>query len=293
MANYPAPPSRRWAYDRDNTQVLYWTSVEDGAHEMAAVDVLKIQDEDSDYVNLIDGTPYPTVGDFVYLAFIFPEARQLDDVKLIAESYSVSGRLDEFAVERSNDTTNGRDGTWDSVTSGLAIDEGYVARPNFRESILAAAAGAAYKAYRFKVGITGGAITDCRVVTAHLYGNEAGATDRLSFTNVAGTELAIDLDHEDIARGAADEVTFYVKNISGTKTAQSITLTVEQGPSYGNASSWTLLSDDQVSYAQTLVIGDLAAGAVGGPYYLKCGPPTNAALGPLACRITPTVTTWV
>jgi len=291
MANYSAPPSRRWAYDRDNTQVTAWQSNVEGVIDVAAADILKMQDEDADYFDILTTTML--TGQFAYLCFIFPEARQLDDVKLIAETGAgTPGRIDTFDVEYSDDTTNGRDGNWTSVASGLSADEGYVARPNFRDSILAAAAGAARKAYRFKIGVTV-TVASVDIVAAHLYGNEAGATDRLSFTDVAGTELAIDLDHEDIARGAADEITFYVKNLSSTKTAQAITLTVEQGPSYGNASSWTLLSDDQVSYAQTLVIGDLASGAVGGPYYLKCGPPTNAALGPLACRITPTVTAWV
>lgn len=291
MANYPAPPSRRWAYDRDNTQVLKWQSDDDGVAELSSDDILKMQDEDADYVDILTkGTIVQ--GAFAYVCFIFPEARQLDDVKLIGDTYSVAGRIDTFAVEYSDDTTNGRDGTWDSIVSGLSADEGYVARPNFRLDIHGAAAGATHIAYRFKIGITGSS-SQVRIVVLHLYGDEAGAVDRLSFTDSGGSELTLDLDHEDIARGAADELVFYVKNVSAGKTAQGITLAVEQGPSYGNASSWTLLSDDQISYAQTLGIGDLAPGQVGGPYYLKCAPPTNAALGPLACRVTPTITIWV
>jgi hypothetical protein len=271
--------------------VICWRTDVEGINTLTGAQIDAINDEDSDTVNTLFGGGQIAVGQFVYLCFLFPEVRKLADVKVIGDTVP-AGRFGLFDVEYSDDTTNGRDGSWSTVVSGLAVDETLITRPNYRQSILAAGAAAAHVAYRLKLGFTL-ASTSALLAVVHLYGLEAGAVDRLSFTDSDGDELTTDEDFEDQARGASHVHQFYVKNVSAAKTAQGITLTVEQGPSYGNASSWTLLSLDGIDYAQSKAIGDLAPGQVSSVIYLRCAPPTNAVLGTLSCRITPDVDVWV
>jgi hypothetical protein len=292
MGNYPTPPSRRWAYDRDNTQVTCWRTDVEGIDELTGSQINALNDEDDDKVDVLFGGGQIASGQFVYLCYLFPEVRKLGDLKVIGNT-DLTGRFGTFDVEYSDDTTTGQDGSWASVAAGLAMDETFVMHPNYREDIQAAAAAAPHAAYRLKLSFAAASGNHAYLAAVHLYGLEAGAADRLSFTDGAGTELPIDLDFEECARGASDVHTFYVKNVSGGLTAQGIVLSVEQGPSYGNASSWTLLSLDGITYAQTRALGDLAPGQISAVISIRCAPPTNAELGTLSCRITPSVAAWV
>lgn len=294
MANYPAPPSRRWAYDQESAVVRRWQSDVAGTVALSQAEIDNINDEDDDLVELNPDASLPNT-EQAYLCFIFPQDRQLADAVIAFDFLSQSLTVD---VEYSDDTTDGRDGAWTQQVGGLSHIEDYNVRPEYRDNIDNVATLATHKAYRFKIvpsSLLGKGTLECRACL--LFGPEAGPTDRLSFREVgADNELATDEDFEDIARGAsAVKKTFRLKNLSGTKTAEDIEVTSQAGPSYGNSPSWTLLSLNDVDYAASVTPPNLVPGALSGTIYLRSLPPAGGSPAELSVhygRVVATVGTW-
>ena len=285
MPNYPTPPGRRIAYDRDDCQVVRWQDDLSSITELSAANIQDINDEDDDVVSIL--TSPVDLDDAVYLAFLFSQAVKLLDLKLSFTQGGL-GSDDAVAVEYSDDTTNGRDGTWATAASGIAAEIDEPARPGYRTGIAAIGAAAAHLAYRLKFTRIGAFDrTALSIKLVHMYGPEHGPTDRLAFWHpTLDQELTPDFDFEDIARGASVTKQFRIKNLSAL-TANDIDITVAQGPSYGNASSWTLLSLDDITYAQTRTVGTLGAGVISSILYLRAEPPVGAELDVLTMRVTP------
>ncbi len=286
MPNYPVPPSRRIAYDRDDCQVVRWQDDLSGITELSAANIQDINDEADDTLGILTDTV--PVGVSIYLAFLLPQAVKLLDLKLSYTQAGAGSLTVTVSVEYSDDTTNGQDGTWATAAADIAADVGQPARPDYRTDIVAIGAAAAHLAYRLKFAFTGGtALSALAVRLVHMYGPEHGPTDRLAFWHpTLDQELTPDFDFEDIARGASVTKQFRIKNVSAL-TANDIDVTVSQGPSYGNASSWTLLSLDDITYAQTRTVGDLGAGVISSVLYLRAEPPVGAELDVLTMRVTP------
>ncbi len=295
MANYPAPPARRWAFDQESVDIRKWVSTIAGTTALSQAEIDKLNDEDdSDWVELNSGGLIGS-GDFAYLCFIFPQDRKLTDA-MIAFDTLPGGRTLTVDVEYSDDTTDGRDGAWTSQAAGIAHILAPDVRPDYRDNVVNIATAAAHKAYRFKLAPSGSVTSgNLECTMCMLFGPEAGPTDRLGFRQVGSdTELAADEDFEDIARApTAVKKTFRIKNLSGTKQAQDIALTSQSGPGYGNSPSWTLLSLDDITYALSVAPPNLAAGALSGTIYLKSEPPDDAELGAHYGRVVATVGTWV
>jgi len=286
MPNYPVPPGRRIAYDRDDCQVVRWQDNLSGITELSAANIQDINDEADDTLGIISGTIFPGVS--IYLAFLLPQAVKLLDLKLSYTRTVSGGTTTPVTVEYSDDTTNGRDGTWATAASGIVADVNQPARPDYRTDIAAIGAAATHLAYRLKFAVTGGSsLLTLAVRLVHMYGPEHGPTDRLAFWHpTLDQELTPDFDFEDIARGASVIKQFRIKNVSAL-TANGVDVTVSQGPSYGSASSWTLLSLDDITYAQTRTVGDLGVGVISNVLYLRAEPPVGAELDVLTMRVTP------
>ncbi len=284
MANYPTPPDRRIAYDQDDTQVTYWNDGVSGVVEADASDLAKINGEADDSLNIVVTTATP--GPW-YLAFLFSQAVQLLDARVIIDT--IGATVD---CEYSDDTTNGRDGSWSQQAAGITHSEmsgGVI--PEYRNNIAAIGAASGHVGWRFK--FNAGTESSVRLRCIHLYADEHGPTNRLAFWDpILNVELASDFDFGDLARGASLTKTFRIKNLSGSLTANSIVLAVEAGPSHGSPGTWTLLSTDDSAYAQSINIGALGPGTLSGVLYLKSSPPTNAELNTLSTRIDPAVGSW-
>lgn len=290
MANFPVPPARRIAYDRDDTQVFYFATNISGINEMSQANMEILNNEDDDLVDIFTGTILNGQSDDIVLAFLFSQDVQLLDAQFIhADPGAPTISVD---VEWSDDTTNGRDGTWTQEAAGIGVTELTTGiRPAYRQSIAAIGGAAAHPAWRFFIDPTG-AITDLDLRCVHLYAAEHGPTNRLSFWDPAlDQELAADPDFEDNARGTRVEKTFRMKNVS-SQTANGITLDTEQGPSHGRPDTWTLLSTDGVTFSTQISLGNLGPGTVSGLIYLRCDAPVNAEILTLSSRVLPTVTSY-
>lgn len=292
MTNYAAPPARRVAFDRDNMQVTTWRTDKSGVAEVSEA---ALNDEDEDTVDLLQGlgTLLTAGGSSAYLCFLPAAGFKLLDIKIMFGATFGGAASIVTDIERSDDTTNGRDGTWTTQSSGVAESVNEPSRPFYREDIIAVGTGAAHIGYRIKATVSGGSgITALTMRVVHLYGVEYGGANRLGFWDpTLDQEYAPDIDFGDVARGVAYTKTFRVKNLAATQ-ANDIDLTVEQGPSHGSPSGWTLLSLDDITYAQTINIGNLGAGVISSLLYLKADIPTNAELNTLSLRITPTVASY-
>ncbi len=294
MANYPAPPARRWAYDQESVNVRKWVSTIGGTTALSQAEIDRINDEDDD--DLVELNPGGNLGsgDFAYLCFIFPQDRKLSDVMIAFDALSQSLTVD---VEYSDNTTDGRDGAWTQQAAAISHIIDFDVRPDYRDVVANIATAATHKAYRFKINPSGAISTGTLECTmCMLFGPEEGPTDRLGFRQVGSdTELAADLDFEDIARApTAVKKTFRIKNLSGTKQAQDIVLTSQSGPSYGNSPSWTLLCLTEFGvYTQSVAPPNLAVGALSATIYLKSEPSASAELGVHYGRVVATVGTWV
>ncbi len=292
MANYPAPPSRRWAYDQESVDVRRWQSNVAGTTALSQAEVDKLNDEDDDYAELNPSSSVTNTNQ-AYLCFIFPQDRKLLDVMIAFDKIGETLTVD---VEYSDDTTDGRDGAWTQQVGDIGHINDYDVRPEYRDNVVNIATAATHKAYRFKIApdstISAGAL-ECKMCL--LFGPEAGPADRLGFREVGSdTELAADEDFEDIARApTAVKKTFRIKNLSGTKEARDIALTSQSGPGYGGSPAWTLLSLDDVVYTTSVTPPNLSAGALTSTIYLKSAPPVDAELGAHYGRVVATVGAWV
>jgi len=286
MANYPAPPTRRIAWDQDDTQIIKFDENFSGVLELTAQEIIDLNGEDDGYVDLAGGA---TVGP-VYLCFIFPQAVQLLDARFI---HTVVGAVVTVDCERSDDSTNGRDGAW--TQEAAAITKSQLAggvRPEYRNDIAAIGAAAAHTGWRFKCSLST-SVGFLQVSCCHLYALEHGPTHRLAFWKpVADAELDPDFNFEDLARGSSATKTFRVKNTSGSQTANNVQLTVESGPSHGSPGTWTLLSTDNITYSQSVSLGNLGPGTLSSVVYLKAAPPVSAELSTLSARVDPSVGSW-
>ncbi len=289
MGNYPTPPSRRLAYDRDNTQATHWAEGWSGVADLTSGNLQTLNNESDDFINLFTGPVFEAT---IYVAFLFPQGFKLLDMWL-NENYTVSsGGSFTITVEHSDDTTNGRDGTWSTTSTITPVTS--PARPGWRNNISSVGAATTHIGYRIKIVFSGGihVISSYGLINVHMYGPEHGSDNRLAFWKPGSdTELNPDFDFTDIARGATTKIQFRIKNKSGSKTAHAVTVETGEGPSYGTASTYTQLSLDDVTYGNSVSLGDLGPGAISsGTIYLRSQPPTNTELSVMTLRLTPSAT---
>lgn len=266
----PLPPAPKIWYESLGT-LLYQERAATGAFAFLNASNLAPLNNEGD-----DG--FLTNVDF-RLGFIFPQ--QYDIVALYPGWFTTSsgGRL--ATVRTSVDSTAGTDGTWVTRSTNLAggidgymFDSPYI-QNTYRRSIVTVN-WANVKAITFAFPAN-----EFFTEGIHFYGNMSVAeTDYLQFWDPTAPVVATpgQLDFGDIKRGGTGTRQFRIRNASPSKVATSITVTSDAlTPSNPTLLNTTLFSSDGSTFARSINIGNLAAGAVSGVLHCRMTVPTTVA----------------
>jgi hypothetical protein len=203
----------------------------------------------------------------------------------------------ERTAQYSLDTTNGGDGTWTDMPGWSA--QGIVAKPNYRTELLVFDPVIEdVKGVRF--GTTNTLVSRNTYLLLHVYGYLKGA-DRLELWHPT-LDQRLDGDHFDlgnIARGgAAVDVDFRVKNLSGTLTANSVSLERYVDPDSDTGETTTVEGWHELAYdggafsGGPLSIGNLASGAISDVCTLRRELPADQLLGYWSGKLLADADSW-
>lgn len=262
--NYPDVPSWRMAYDRDGTTVVRLDST--ASSQLNELTTTQKQSLNSE----VNGTLHADNG--TWLAFIFPEARDVDAILVI------SGGTQMENVQVSTNTTNGMDGTWVAYP-GVSV--GTPGTIQMRTAIDSGTA-LAQRGVRFKTFDVVG--SGEAIQNVHLFGEIAPGENpnRLSLVKV-GADERIDpayLDWGNVPRSSTADKTFRVKNLSSTLTARSVRVALEAlTNTTPSVPAQHTLSYNGGPFLAQVNLGDLAPGAISATITLRRITPSNAVLG--------------
>lgn len=285
MANYPTVTLQRMAYDLDGTQCF---RKNDGnvITNMTQAQAQALNDEgDSTYDTPNDGSA-PTL--------LFPQMRTIQAVYV-----NTIGGYASPTVEYSANTTNGIDGTWSQLTAqGNLPDAQNQQNPGsttrYRSAITTVTPVQAI-AVRCRAQPTSGTVS---FRAFHVYGYITNPSDRLEFWDPV-LDQRIDpstLDHGDVPRNGQPITTqFRLKNLSTTKTANTITLGVASltdpsAPTISSAHQFSV--DGGATYAAAPTLASLAPGAISPVLYVRYTPALTQNLSLWAGRLSAVVTSW-
>ena len=283
MPSYPPVPGNRMAYDLDGTVVVFVDgSAGNAITTLPLATVQAINDESSSEYNAFTGNG----GYTNYLAFIFPQPRDLAGYFSYYYTTSSFGGITSTQWQYSTDTTNGVDGTW---VDGGAITNNDHQDLAYRSAITPVTA-IGIKGFRFK--LTYGFITangmNTHFVGLHLYGEIPAADNNLLAIFDPALDQEVDPNYfnwGDIPQSSNDVRTFRVHNYS-TRVASNIVLSFNAlTPETPDSTTWHYLSLDGVNYFSTVNIGSLAAGFTSGIIYVQRVTPINAQLSLGAARL--------
>lgn len=283
--NYPDAPSWRMAYDRDGTQV-YTISSSNAITALTSGQIAALNNEDEDSVMIVGTSSSAT------LLFVFPELRDLDGYfyrNLTGTAFDAP----TLAIATSVDTTNGIDGTWSTISTGVMV-KGSV-KPAYRSGIVSTTA-LAVRAVRFYAANT---YTSAyfQPSAVHLYGEPAPGENpnRLALWHPTLDQRVTPayFDWGNVPRSSSADRTFRVKNLSGAQTANSVRVAMESltdgSPS---VPGWHSVSSDGSTFLAQVNIGALSPGAISPVLTLRRITPSNAALSVWSFRVFAESTTW-
>lgn len=282
--NYPDIPSYRIPYEKDGTIFL---AVSSGGviTELTNADLVIMNDEDD------DAFYYTSLGPPNYAVWMFPRKMDIDGY-FFGPSLG-AGRAGAISV--SADTTNGYDGTWTQIVAD-AVDAA-ATRPYYRTAIQSTTA-LGVRAIRVQVT---GSFGDSywRPTAVHWFG-EPSAGENTDYLRLWHPTLNQQIspayfDWGNVPRGSSADITFRVKNLSPTLTAQSPRVAMD-APSDGSPSvpGWHTLSKDGVTFLAQQTLGNLAPGAISTETLtLRRTTPSNAQLGLWTMRVFAESTVWV
>lgn len=283
VGTYPDAPGQRMAYDRDGTslvRVLYSAS---SVSTFSGIDTMNA--EAGNGVTLASGTNPPELGT-IGAGLIFPELRDVVGVYHGIYLAWNNGTPTYNGMYWSPDTTNGIDGTWTLVSAPTRRSE--TDKVSMRNDIEAhSLTGVKGLMFRATIGSAGGRVFRARV---HVYGSpSAGAApNRLRFWDPTLDQAVTPafFDWGDVNRSTTLTKTFRIKNPSSTLTANSVTLAVEalSDTSPTNTSAHEF-STDNITFASSINIGNLAPGALSSVLYVRRTTPASGVLGLWWCRL--------
>lgn len=223
-----------------------------------------------------------------YVWFFFPELVQIDKMFIGGQSDYDQG-LTLVSIEGSTDTGNGNDGTWEAAT----LPEGTPCfnAPNaytWRTFIRTVSFSGPIKALRLKFLDGHGGGYDPIMRNIHIYGKKAaGETpDDIIFCDVNGNELTALKDWGDRPEGSTLIDTIYFKNVSATKSANNINLSINHAD--------FRISLDQTSWYTSLDFVSLASGTISVPIYVKNTIGSHPqTLGPRAAELVAAIGSWI
>jgi hypothetical protein len=278
--NYPDAPANRMEYDRDGTIVATVTSA-GVITALTNTQARALNDEDPANANSFG----VSTGNWV--AFVFPELR---DVSYIFQQWASTIVVGQAFY--STNTTNGFDGTW---TSFLAAQNwSATTQPNYRSNAVAATA-TSVRGIRIL-----STATNYSVYTIHIYGKVSAATpDKLELWHPTLDEPLYQtpaaLDYGDKGRGTSTDLSFRIKNLSATLTANTITVSTE---ALTDAASPTMESGMTLNYnggafAATTSLASLAPNTISaGLFVLRNAIPSTVTPGLWSQRVIASASTW-
>lgn len=270
---YPDIPGTRFALDQDGSVVKWrnfttgssWTDVTSSVAEIQKVNT----------ANLIALGTDNTQATVYQMSIAFPEARSVNGLYFHAGYASGGWAANSPTWESSTDTTDGTDGTWSTFTVTFSNYANHneindSSKPYYRSDI-ATVSLTNIKGIRLRWNGAVNGNSEYRVFVLHIYGSRPIASvNRLAFWHPTSDNAltAAYLDFGDIAQGSVVTRQLRVKNLSGTQTANNITLAVSDLlPEY--TGTGLQVSTDNVTYQSSVNIGNLASGAISSTLYVR------------------------
>lgn len=278
MPLYPVYPAPRLVYDVDGSSVLAVDSA--GAiTELSAGSVRALNDEGTGGVTMTNANSR--------IAVLFGELRDIAGVFISASAAGLAPK-----IEVSIDTTDGVNGSWSVVTPDPMLSSTAVS-PNYRANVVTfAVTQTSVRGIRLTKTSSG----SHTLTSFHLFGTTStGVTpDMLALVSASGgsplTPAA--LNFGDVARNQSIDVGFRIKNMSTTRYAQNVLVSLDYptdaSPSLG--SQLTLLVGSTGGSVQN--IGRLTPGGASALITLQYVASPTAQAGPWAFRVVATPSSW-
>lgn len=230
----------------------------------ASAEMAELNDHD-DAVALTITNENTTVGGR-YVAFVFPEMRNLDGYFI--EAIQTGGSFVIEAVETSSDTVDGAGGTWSPVAANWT--EAGALSPTWRSGIVTLSA-TGIKAIRFRYNWnTGSSGRQIDWKAIHLYGSVVTGENpnrlRAWHPTLDEEVSAAYFDFADIAQGTQQTKQFRLKNNNSTQTAQGVTLSQDNVDGGGMALQF---SADGTTFTSPLTVGDIAPNVTTGVLHVR------------------------
>lgn len=296
--NYPNVPSYRMAWDRDGTAVVYFNNA-GSLVQLTSAQMTALNDEGNVSPFLVE----TGIGTVRHLAFIFPEARDLDALFVAGVAAFTTSLSWNLAVLTSVDSTNGIDGTWVSLANLTPAQWIFSASnvaptdvPVRARTNIVSATVLAVKAVRFTwTSLTNNTLSS--FVAAHLFGEISPAQNpnRLALWHPTLDQRITPayFDWGNVPRSSSADRTFRVKNLSTVQTANSVRVAQEiltdTTPSVVGQHT---LSVDAVTFLAQVNVGALAPNAISGLVTLRRVTPSDAVMSVWSHRVFAEATTW-
>jgi hypothetical protein len=301
---YTALPDRRIPYDNDGSVMGYRANCYAGSIQacfdmglagyVPGAQAAEFQDDDyTDPGAYIQATDVGVRG---MGWWFFPEQRVVSGLAWGMTAANATFPIPSYylidALQGSNNSGNGVDGTWETATLGLSNGGGtQPSLDGWRKTITSVSFTGGKRQLRGSWrDVAGGSSPALTVCLVHLYGEKtAGQTpDDIIFIDhdtTPGVEYTAPEDFEDQMLGTTVVRQFRIKNTSATKTANTIALQC-------NDTDFAI-STDSVNWVVTINLASLAASTESPTYYVRCTTPApGGALGPRFNRIVCTVGSW-
>ena len=277
-------------YDNDGTRVGYVNAAyTPGSGGYLSQGILQEQqDEDTTAV----ANPSNIDSGSATMWHFFPERREITACFTSFTGVGPVGMGSVLTMWGSDDSTNGLDGTWETASfpSGSPLQD-FSQVDTWRSSIKPISFTGGKRTLRSQVA-TGeiGGTNNWQWSIFHLHGEKvAGQTpDDLIYIDhdtTPGVEYAAPEDFGDRPLATTLTRQFRIKNVSATKTANTINLQCNDAD--------FAISTDSSTWVTTINIASLAAGAESATMYIRnTTPAVGSLLGPRFARIVTTVASW-
>lgn len=287
--NYMDAPNYRLPWDSDGS-VLTFISANGEVVAGTGTERRTINSESDSGVSPPTNTPT--------VAVVFPEPI---DITAVFASHDAEGSTITWTVQLSKDTTNGYDGTWTTIHSGLALPT--VVRPLYREEsrliwLNSGAVANGVRGVRFRSSSYQTGTPSWTMNAIHVYGSPSASAskDRIAFwhpTNNAQVSPSY-LDWGNVPRSSSATRQFRLKNLSNTLDAVDLEMQIESlFPGVPSVAGMHLLSEDGGNTFTNLIqIPSLSAGSISPIYQIRRVVPASASLGVWAARIIVEVAAW-
>lgn len=299
--NYPDAPNVRFPYSRiTGLTVVNIASGSPVVMTQAHIDLTDAETGNRTFHADTSSSNYRTAARWV---FLFNEPMNITHFFWLSPYSNGVGTAGSHPLESSVNTTNGIDGTWNTIAAGAFGSQhtyGATSMGNYRTIgaggiYTIASNGTGLRGLRFGIA-SGGATTGYLLGPVHLYGRVTSPTDRLRLWHPTLDQPLSDtpafLDFGDVPQSTSTDRNFRVKNDSAL-TATTITV----GMDARTDGSPTLVSQHTFSYnggsfGSTASLASLAPGIISETFTIRQSLLPNAPLGVWHQRLYVTAASW-